>query len=193
MNIHVDRTPPFHTAYIHICCQGQTSSLTVRPDATRWVDEVADSTHQTNTGVPPVEIHFSEPAQWPVQIFIPIPYHPRLEQPPTPYCAGDESKENKSIWPPPLDGTVVVLHTPNIMIMTFCFYARILEDLFQLDSRSSYTRVAYGRPLTTKTSNVTYLTLTLHQRLYLHKSPQTPRPSEEWTLHTLTRRSHWLC
>ena len=48
------------------------------------------------------------------------------------------------------------------MIMTFCSYARILEDLFQFDSW--YTSVAYGRPLTTKTSNVTYLVLTLHQR-----------------------------
>ena len=36
--------------------------------------------------------------------------------------------------------------------MTFCSYAIILEDLFQFDSRC---------PLTTKTSNVTYLILTL--------------------------------
>ena len=60
---------------------------------------------------------------------------------------------------PPLDGTVVVLHTLTIMIMTFRSYARVLEDLFQFDTRCSYTSVAYGRPLTTKTSNVTYLTL----------------------------------
>ena len=44
--------------------------------------------------------------------------------------AGLESKGDKSIWPPPLDGTVVVLQTLNIMIMTFCSYAGILEELF---------------------------------------------------------------
>ena len=70
--------------------------------------------------------------------------------------------------PPPLDGSVVALHKHNIMIMTFCSYARILKDLFQFDIRCSYTSVAYGRPLTTKTSNVTYLTLTLHQRYASH-------------------------
>ena len=79
-------------------------------------------------------------------------------------------KSQKEISPfdptplPPLDGTVAGLHTPNIVIMTFRFYARILEDLFQFDTRCSYTSVAYARLLTTKTSNVTYLTLTLHQR-----------------------------
>ena len=51
------------------------------------------------------------------------------------------------------------------MIMTFCSYARILEDFFQFDRGWSYTSVAYGRPLTTKKSNVTYLLLTPHQRL----------------------------
>ena len=57
-----------------------------------------------------------------------------------------------------------MVHALNSMIMTFCFYARILEDLFQFDTRCSHTSVAYGRPITTKTSNVTYLTLTRHQR-----------------------------
>ena len=37
MNIHVACTPPVRTALRHTCCQGQTSGLTVRPDATRWV------------------------------------------------------------------------------------------------------------------------------------------------------------
>ena len=36
--------------------------------------------------------------------------------------------------PPPLDVTLVVPHTPNITIVTFCSYARILEDLFQFDT-----------------------------------------------------------
>ena len=35
MIIHVARTPPFHTAFTHTCCQGQTSCLTVRPDVAR--------------------------------------------------------------------------------------------------------------------------------------------------------------
>ena len=37
MNIHVARTPPFRTGFTHTCCQGQTGSLTVRPDRARWV------------------------------------------------------------------------------------------------------------------------------------------------------------
>ena len=31
----VARTPPVRTALTHTCCQGQTSGLTVRPDAAR--------------------------------------------------------------------------------------------------------------------------------------------------------------
>ena len=73
-------------------------------------------------------------------------------------------KEISPFDPPPLYGTVVVLHTLNIMIMTCSPYARILEDLFHFDTRFSHTSEACGRPLTTKTSNVTYLTFTLHQR-----------------------------
>ena len=73
-------------------------------------------------------------------------------------------KEISPFDPRPLDGAVVALHTLNIITMTFRSYARILEDLFQFDTRCSYTSVAYDRPLSTKTSNVTYLTLTLHQR-----------------------------
>ena len=37
MNIHVARTPPFHTAPKHTYCQSQTNGLTVRPDVARWV------------------------------------------------------------------------------------------------------------------------------------------------------------
>ena len=40
MNIHVARTPHFCTGLTHTCCQGQTGSLTVRPDTARWVIEV---------------------------------------------------------------------------------------------------------------------------------------------------------
>ena len=36
MNIHVARTPHFRTRFTHTCCQGQTGSLTVRPDTARW-------------------------------------------------------------------------------------------------------------------------------------------------------------
>ena len=36
MNIHVARTPYFRTRFTHTCCQGQTGSLTVRPDTARW-------------------------------------------------------------------------------------------------------------------------------------------------------------
>ena len=36
MNIHVARTPHFRTGFTHTCCQGQTGSLTVRPDTARW-------------------------------------------------------------------------------------------------------------------------------------------------------------
>ena len=35
MNIHVARTPHFCTGLTHTCCQGQTGSLTVRPDTAR--------------------------------------------------------------------------------------------------------------------------------------------------------------
>ena len=35
MNIHVARTPHFRTRFTHTCCQGQTGSLTVRPDTAR--------------------------------------------------------------------------------------------------------------------------------------------------------------
>ena len=35
MNIHVARTPHFSTRFTHTCCQGQTGSLTVRPDTAR--------------------------------------------------------------------------------------------------------------------------------------------------------------
>ena len=35
MNIHVAGTPPVHIALTHTYCQGQTSGLTVRPDAAR--------------------------------------------------------------------------------------------------------------------------------------------------------------
>ena len=35
MNIHVARTPHFRTRFPHTCCQGQTGSLTVRPDTAR--------------------------------------------------------------------------------------------------------------------------------------------------------------
>ena len=37
MNIHVARTPHFRTGFTHTCCQGQTGSLTVRPDTARWL------------------------------------------------------------------------------------------------------------------------------------------------------------
>ena len=36
MNIHVARTPHFRIGFTHTCCQGQTGSLTVRPDTARW-------------------------------------------------------------------------------------------------------------------------------------------------------------
>ena len=36
MNIHVARPPHFRTGFTHTCCQGQTGSLTVRPDTARW-------------------------------------------------------------------------------------------------------------------------------------------------------------
>ena len=55
------------------------------------------------------------------------------------YSLVKSQKEISPFDPPPLDGTVVVLHTLNIMIITFCSYARILEDFFQC----SYTSVAY--------------------------------------------------
>ena len=80
-------------------------------------------------------------------------YEPPTERPV--YSLVKRQKEISPFDPPPLDGTVVVLHTLNIMIMTFCSYATILEDFFQFDNKCSYRSVAYGRPLTTKTSNVT--------------------------------------
>ena len=39
MNIHVARTPHFRTRFTHTCCQGQTGSLTVRPDTARCPDQ----------------------------------------------------------------------------------------------------------------------------------------------------------
>ena len=36
MNIHFARTPHFRTGFTHTCCQGQTGSLTVRPDTARY-------------------------------------------------------------------------------------------------------------------------------------------------------------
>ena len=33
---HVARTPSFRTAFAYTCWRGQTSGLTVRPDAARW-------------------------------------------------------------------------------------------------------------------------------------------------------------
>ena len=41
MNIHVARTAPFRTAASHTCYQGQTSGLTVRPDAARNVRQAS--------------------------------------------------------------------------------------------------------------------------------------------------------
>ena len=44
-NIHVARTPLVRTALTHTCCQGQSSGLSVRPDAARWIDATVLSLH----------------------------------------------------------------------------------------------------------------------------------------------------
>ena len=50
MNIHVARTPPFRTGFTHTCCQGQTGSLTVRPDRARWTSQTM-AQHWTSLSV----------------------------------------------------------------------------------------------------------------------------------------------
>ena len=46
MNIHVARTPHFRTRFTHTCCQGQTGSLTVRPDTARCITQAVDLCYQ---------------------------------------------------------------------------------------------------------------------------------------------------
>ena len=45
---YVARTLPVRTAFTHTCCQGQTSGLTVRPDAARcwFIETPITSDHQ---------------------------------------------------------------------------------------------------------------------------------------------------
>ena len=54
MNIHVARTTHFCTDFTHTCCQGQTGSLTVRPDTARWTQTV--TTTQQKRDVNPTSI-----------------------------------------------------------------------------------------------------------------------------------------
>ena len=59
-----------------------------------------------------------------------VPTLPKVLKQPDNIALVKSRNEISPLDPPPLDGTVMVLHTPNIMIITFCFYARILEDYY---------------------------------------------------------------